>query len=406
MRWWMLLILSVDFVALTLNWFDVASAFPALGQQFHLQIPQLALLISLFFAGYGIFHIPSGFLAYRFGVKNTLLAGMLLESLGAIACAFAPNYGWLELLRIITGIGASLFVGCGFAMVTSWFRGRELALAMGIAAGGAFTLGAAIGLFVWVGVVMSWGWPVALATGGIVGLITCLLSLIFLRLPGEEQEQLAAGHFSWVAVGRVLGNRDLWFMGVSLIGLYGASFTAAQLLSTYVSIVYHASEATGGLMAAVLTLSAIPGSIIGGYLFDRAKRVKLVIILPFLLGGLGLIIFPFVGLTGTWIMVIWLGLVPYLGFSGWASLPGRYKDRIFPEDIATADGLLLTLAAVGGFLVPIGFGLIAAGSGFTAAWIFTGVVSIAFALVGFAAREPVSASTSATQQPAATGAPT
>ena len=79
----------------------------------------LAHLISLFLAGYGIFHIPTGFLTYRFGLRNVLLAGILIESLGGIATAFAPSYGWLEVLRFITGIGASFFVGCGFAMVTS-----------------------------------------------------------------------------------------------------------------------------------------------------------------------------------------------------------------------------------------------------------------------------------------------
>ncbi len=97
----MLVILSLGFVQLTLNWFDIAAAFPAVGQQFGLQIPQLALLISLFLAGYGIFHIPTGFLAYRFGLRNILLAGILLESLGGIATAFAPNYAWLVILRII-----------------------------------------------------------------------------------------------------------------------------------------------------------------------------------------------------------------------------------------------------------------------------------------------------------------
>jgi hypothetical protein len=54
--------------------------------------------------------------AYRFGLRNILLAGLFIESLGAIASAFAPSYGWLGILRVITGIGGSLFVGCGFAM--------------------------------------------------------------------------------------------------------------------------------------------------------------------------------------------------------------------------------------------------------------------------------------------------
>src|SRR6516225_1716486 len=92
MRWWMLLLISLGIIELTLNWFNVAAAFPALGQQFHLQIPQLTALISLFIAGYAIFHIPAGMLAYRIGVKNTLLFGLLVESLAGIACAFAPSF--------------------------------------------------------------------------------------------------------------------------------------------------------------------------------------------------------------------------------------------------------------------------------------------------------------------------
>lgn len=228
--------------------------------------------------------------------------------------------------------------------------GRELALAMGIATGGAFTLGIALGLFVWVGIVQAAGWSVALAIGGGIGLLAFLVSLLFLRVPDDEQEQLAAGHFRWSNVGRVLGNRDLWVLGVSFAGLYGAGFMLAQLLNIYVPIVYHVSETTSGLMAAVFTLSAIPGSILGGYFFDRAKRTKLIIIVPWLIAGLGLIIFPFMNLAGVWIMLIVLGGVPYVGFSGWAATPGRYKDRILPEDVATAEGVLLTLAAMGGCL--------------------------------------------------------
>lgn len=405
MRWWMLLILSLGFVALTLNWFDIAAAFPALGQQFHLQIAQLALLISLFIAGYGICHIPTGFLAYRFGLRNILLFGLLIESLAAIASAFAPTYAWLAVVRVIAGIGGSLFVGCGFSLVTSWFRGRELALALGIATGGGFTLGIALGLFAWVSVVLTTGWSTALALGGVIGLLALLISFLFLRVPNDEQDQLAAGHFSWAVVRRVLGNRDLWLLGVAFAGLYGAGFTLAQLLNVYVPLVYHVPETTSGLLAAVLTLSAIPGSILGGYFFDRAKRPKLVIIIPWLVAGLALILFPFVNLAGLWVMVILLGGVPYAGFSGWAAAPGRYRDRVLPEDVATADGVLLTLAAVGGFVVPIVIGQIAGAHGFTPAWIFGGVVSIIFALVAFAAREPVEAVTLADQPADSMGQP-
>jgi ACS family D-galactonate transporter-like MFS transporter len=391
-RWWMLLLLSLGFVQLTLNWFNIAAAFAVIGPQFGLQIPQLALLISLFLAGYGIFHIPTGFLAYRFGLRNTLLAGIMLESAGAIASALAPDYGWLLVLRVITGVGASLFVGCGFAMVTSWFRGRELALALGISGGAAFALGATLGLFVWVGLIQSVGWSMALIIGGLIGIIIFLISLVWLRTPSDEQEELEAKAFRWSAVGRVLGNKDLWFLGLAILGAYGAYFTASQLMSTYAVATFHLSENQGGLMAAVIVLAGIPGSIIGGYFADRSRTLKRVILIPLLLLGLGMLILPFVGVAGTWIIAVFVGFLLIYGFAAWTASPGHYSDRIFPEDVATAEGLMLTLAAVGGFIVPIGFGLIEAASGFTGAWIFLGIVSIVFAVIGFAAREPFSVS--------------
>jgi ACS family D-galactonate transporter-like MFS transporter len=388
-RWWMLLLLSLGFVQLTLNWFNIAAAFSVIGPHFGLQVPQLALLISLFLAGYGIFHIPTGFLAYRFGLRNTLLAGILLESLGAIATALAPDYAWLLALRVITGVGASLFVGCGFAMVTSWFRGRELALALGISGGAAFAIGATLGLFVWVGLIQAVGWSMALIIGGLIGIIIFLVSLVWLRTPRDEQAELEAKAFRWSAVGRVLGNKDLWFLGLAILGAYGAYFTASQLMSTYAVATFRLSEAQGGLIAAVIVLAGIPGSIIGGYFADRARTLKRVMLAPLLLLGLGMLVLPFVGVVGTWIIAMFVGFLLIYGFAAWTASPGHYSDRIFPEDVATAEGLMLTLAAVGGFIVPIGFGLIEAANGFTGAWIFLGVVSIVFAGIGFAAREPL-----------------
>ncbi len=395
LRWWMLLLLSLGLMAMTLNWFDISAAFPQLGQQFHLDISQLANLIGLFILGFAIFHVPAGMLAYRIGVKNTLLVGLLLESLGGIACAFAPSYGWLAVLRFLTGIGGSFIVGMTLSLVTSWFRGRELALAMGLSAGAAFTLGQAIALFGWVGLIQATGWPIAISIGGVIGLVIFVLCLLFLRAPSHEAEQLAAGNFEWKALGRVLGNRDLWLVGLSFFGVYGAGLTTAQLLTTYLGQVYHLPVSTGGLIAAVYVLMAIPGSIIGGFVGDRTKHLRMVFVVPWIVLGLALALFSFLGFAGVLIMVVVAGTSQIAGFSAWTAAPGHYRDRVFPEDVATAEGLLLTVSGLGGFVIPVIFGLIAGSSGFTAAFIFGGIVSIVFALLGFAAREPKSVSATA-----------
>ncbi len=383
-RWWMLLLLALSLLVLTLNWFDIAAAFPQIRAQFHLDIPQLSTLIAFFVLGFALFHIPAGMLAYRIGVKNTLLVGLLLESLGGMACAFAPNYGWLAILRFLTGAGASFLVGMTLSLITSWFRGRELALAMGISAGAAFTLGQAIALFGWVGIVQATGWSTAILIGGAIGLVIFVLCLLFLHVPSHEAERLAAGNFTWKAVGRVLGNRDLWLVGLSFFGVYGAGLTAQQLLTTYLGLTYHLPESTGGLISAVFVLMSIPGPIIGGFLADHSKNVRAVFALPWAVFGLTLLPVAFLGLAGVWIMVLVGGLCAQFGFAAWSAMPGHYRDRVFPEDVAISEGLLLTVGGLGGFIIPILFGQIEQSSGFATAFLFGGVVSIVFALIGFA----------------------
>lgn len=78
-RWTMLTIISLGFFSLTLNWFNIAPAFPLIAADLHVDLPRLALLISLFLAGYGIAHIPGRLLATRVGMRATLVLGVLLE---------------------------------------------------------------------------------------------------------------------------------------------------------------------------------------------------------------------------------------------------------------------------------------------------------------------------------------
>ncbi len=387
-RWGMLVLLSLTLLILTLNWFDIAAAFPQIGQQFHLDISEVSNLIAFFILGFAVFHIPAGILAYRIGVRNTLLIGLLLESLGGMACAFAPNYGVLAVLRVLMGAGGSLIVGMTLALITSWFRGKELALALGISAGACFTLGQAIALFGWIGVIDAVGWQTSLLLGGAIGLIISVLCLVLLRVPRSEAHYLSAGKLEWKAVGRIMSNRNLWWVGLSFFGVYGAGLTTVQLLPTYLSQVSSLSAQTGGFFSALFVLMAIPGSVVGGLLADRATNLRAVFVWPWVLLGLSLCLFPFLGLFGVWMMVLVAGTCQQFGFSAWAAMPGHYRDRVFPEDVATAEGLLLTAGGLGGFVLPILFGLIVRSSGYPPAFLFGGIASILFAVLGFAAQEP------------------
>ncbi len=146
--------------------------------------------------------------------------------------------------------------------------------------------------------------------------------------------------------------------------------TTAQLLTTYLGQVYHLPISVGGLIAAVYVLMAIPGSIIGGFLADRGTNLRAVFALPWMIMGIVLVLFSFLGFAGVWLMVLVVGICQQFGFAGWAAAPGHYRDRLNPEDIATAEGLLLTISGLGGFVIPVIFGIIVNSSGYTPAFIF------------------------------------
>jgi ACS family D-galactonate transporter-like MFS transporter len=355
-----------------------------------LGIAELALLVSLFLIGYGIFHIPTGLFASHFGLRRLTLAGMLVESSAGVAPGLAPDDFWLEVFRVLAGIGGSLFVGCGFALAVSWFRGREIALAQGISGGVAFAVDAAVGLFPWVGLVAARGWRTAMVLGGVAGLLILGADTLRLRTPREEAGLLEAGNLRWDGVGRVLRQPTLWLVGLAVLGGMGGDFVVSQLLPTYAATKFHMAPSTAGPLGAVVVLAGIPGSFLAGWWSDRGKNRKPFIRIPAGIAGVATLAVPFSPAALAGVLAVMLGGGGALfAFPALTALPGDRKDDVAPQDVATAEGLLLFLAnAIGGFFVPILYGLFAARDGYTAAWVFVGGLTIVLPVIGLFARVP------------------
>jgi nitrate/nitrite transporter NarK len=90
-----------------------------------------------------------------------------------------------------------------------------------------------------------------------------------------------------------------------------------------------------------------------------------------------------------WPLGIGIGFFLIFGFAAWLGVPARVSN-IGPEYIGTATGLMLTLAAVGGFFIPIIFGHLVPHTSFDTGWVLA-IAAFAFALVGLAGRNPSTA---------------
>ncbi len=391
-RWIALAIIFVSFLQFTLNWFCIIPAFGSIVADMHLSFPQVGVIVGTFIAGYGIAHIPAGWIAERFGMRTAMLLGIAVETLGAGVTAWAPSFDTLLVGRFLCGIGGSIYIGSAVGLTTAWFRDRELATANALITGVAFTVGAAIGLFGWGPLVASLGWREALLVGAAIGVVTLVLMAVLFPTPSNRGADVLQGeHLGADSLRRVFGNPTLWVMGVAFLGAYGSYFGAVQLLPHYAQATLNIGAGAAEGISVILLISGIPGAFIGGWLADRVIGIVPTFLIACALEAVALFLVPFLGLPGLELAAAVIGAATITAFVVWITIPGQHSSEFRISDIPTAAGLMLTIVAIGGAVVPPLYGQIASTWSFAAAWSFQGAVTLGFALMAvFAlARRPV-----------------
>lgn len=383
--WVILAVVTAGFIAVSLNWFSIAVALTPIGEDLRVGTSELALLVSVFLVGAGLFQIPAGMLATRYGLRATVSLGLAFQGVAALLTLVAQDYVTLLVLRFLAGVGTAVFIPLGVAAVSVWYRRGSLAFALGILSAG-YSIGAALGFYTWADLTTSLGWREAMALGGAIALVVAAAIGVFYRSPSDAGE-LSGSKVSLVALKQTLGNVQLWLYGIAFAGAYGAYFAASNLFYDYGLTERELTYGQIGFAALLLGLAGIPGSILGGLLSDRVGKRKVFVLGMIILQGVGLLALPVVPAELLWVAAAVLGFAFNGGWAVWQCVPGETRG-VDAESIGTALGLMLTITAAGGFLVPYLFGRILEASGYTTGWIFLGVVTLGCCVAGILAREP------------------
>lgn len=379
-----LMVASTGFFALTLNWFDVSAAFPLLAHRFHLGVNGLSILVSLFLAGYGIFHIPAGLLVRRYGLRVTVVSGLLLEAVSAGLIGSVANLALLEVLRLMAGAGAALIMGAELALVTWSFRSRHLVIAQAIGSSAIYSLGALAGLG-WSFVIARLGLALSFQLAGAAGL--AIAAIHWYVLSGGVREPVAQPTNTWRDVRRVLSHKNLWWVGLGAMGGYGSYFTLAQLGPTYLTASGPARADAIGYAGLILIAAGVPGAIWGGVWADRWHSRKAFIVGSATVIAALLFNLPFLPRSATpWVFAA-VGFSVMAARPAYTAFPGDDRGHIQPEDIATAEGLLFTLLSAGAALFPLLWSLVHHILGATSAWEALGLATLATALLGLPIRD-------------------
>jgi ACS family D-galactonate transporter-like MFS transporter len=160
-RWW---IAALLFFAGLINYFDrtiVSVALPVIAVDLHLGPARMGVLLSAFFWSYALMQVPIGWLSDRYNLRWLYASCFALWSLTSGLTGFAGSLGVLLILRVLLGIGESIYLPGGMKMVSILFPPKDRGLASGLVNCGT-RAGLAFGAPLIASVVAAYGWKNAL----------------------------------------------------------------------------------------------------------------------------------------------------------------------------------------------------------------------------------------------------
>lgn len=358
------------------NWYNVGAVLPLVGTGLHATTGELGVVLGAFLVGAGIFQVPAGLLALRWGYRTTSIFALGLMGAFCLASALSPNWVVLAALRFGAGAGAAFFFAPALGLVSSYYPEGSRGPVIGIYNSG-FSIGSGIGLFVGALIGAAVGWPWALAVGGIALLIVGAGSAV--SLPPFPRLHLAPDWRSAWQRGRpLLRSRNLWALSLGMSGAWGAFYIVAQYFVQFSATVHPDWPiALAAGIPTVMIVTEVFGGPIGGWFAERRADMRRILLLWGGASAVGVVLIPFLPLGALWPLFVFLGFADGVVFAVIYLIP-TYLPEGRGENMALAIGLVNSIQLFLGSLIAILFGVIAGGPGYDPAWIFAGVVLAGF----------------------------
>lgn len=312
-----------------------------------------------------LFRLPLGLWTDRFGGRIVMLCLLVLCAIPVWFAAYASTFWQFLLLGLALGIlGASFSVGTPY--VARFFPPERRGFAMGFF--GAGTMGAAVNMFVAPFLIVNFGWEMVPKAYAVGLLITALLFWIFSKPdPGKAGPAPSIGKQL-----AVLRDPRVWKYCQYYSIVFGG-FTALSIwMPQYFTSEYGFQISQAALLAAAFALPGGAFRALGGWLSDRygAHAVTWWVlwiswICLFLLSypQTELVIHTIDGTRSFRIALpVWLftGLLFILGIAFACGMASTFKyiGDEFPEDMGAVSGIVGMAGGLGGFLLPIMFGIL------------------------------------------------
>jgi predicted MFS family arabinose efflux permease len=303
------------------------------------------------------------------------LAALAVMGAFALASAFSPNWYVLAALRFGAGAGAAFFFAPALGLVASYYPVGTRGPIIGLYNAG-FSLGAGIGVFAGAVIGTAFGWAWALAVGGLALLLVAAGAAMVLPDASGPRIRRAFSEIR-AAAAPVLRSRPLWALAIALTGLWAGYYIVAQYFVEFASSVHPGwSLALAASLPTVMILVEIVGGPVGGWLGERRRDMRFVLLFFGIPSGVAILLVPFLPFAGLVVLFVLLGFAAGVVFAVLYLIPS-YLPEARGEGLALALGLINGIQIFAGSGLAIAFGFLAVSVGYTDAWLFAGILGLA-----------------------------
>ncbi|HLF48291.1 MAG TPA: MFS transporter [Methylomirabilota bacterium] len=331
---------------------------PLIRDSLGLSMTQAGSFLSAYYVGAALMSLPAGWMADRWGVASTMVAGQAVIALGLFAASGSGSFAMLIAIMILAGTGYGMLNPTTAKAVISWFPRRQRATVVGLKQVG-LPLGGAVGALLMPPLALWMGWRVAVALSASMIALLAGLTWLFYRDPPHSQMEAPAPREG--SMRAVLRNRDLWLVSTTTLVFAGMQTVWLAFLVLYLQETVRVPLVTAAGYLVMAQVTGMIGRVAFGLLSDRhfggRRRIVLVI------AGVGSTVCSLLMAatgpgTSAWVLAPLALCFGFFGI-GWNGVQHTLMAELAdPRAAGTALGLGLAISSLGVTICPPLFGLL------------------------------------------------
>lgn len=326
---------------------------------------QYGLLVAVPILTGSLSRLPLGIVAEIYGARRVMAVLMLVVAGFAFALPVAKSYAVLLLFGLGLGLAGGAFA-VGVVYVSAWFPPEKQGTALGLFGMG--NVGTTVTSLAAPWLLASMDWQ---SVVGVYAKVMLASAVLFYLCTQPEPSPKKTAHTNWAGHLEPLRSFQVWSFSVYYFLVFGGFVALASWLPRFYIGVYEVDIRTAGLLAASFLIPATLFRSVGGYLSDRygARRMMYIsfstcavglfflsypnthYVVEGINGPIPFSIVPPMGVRAALLAV--MGMTMSLGMAA----VFKHIPEYYPQHVGAVGGVVSMIGGLGGFVLPIAFGV-------------------------------------------------